>query len=232
MYDVLILCANKDKNKLPYVVDSLKYLTPSYDKLVIISQSKVDIDCKNILDEELTTDKTLLKIDNVNWIYQQLNKLLQKFTRANWLVIDADTIITRELTVFKNDKFNLFYDPTNNQNHEPYFRFSSLYGIEKTFPYSFINEIMVFNRILVREMFQNETYAQIAEKISNDTYISEYEMYGNYLVKNDYFDVYELTEIKSNRQGKYSEWSQREIEAVISASKDYDLCTVHSWIPS
>lgn len=232
-YDVLILCADKDRNKLSYVLDSLRFLTPNYNDVVIISQSKIDIwDITNVTDDQLPWDKSLIKVNSVNWIYQQLVKLLQPFTATNWLVIDSDTVILRPLEIIHEEKANLFFDETNNQFHENYFKFLALYGIQKNFPYSFINEIMFFNRLIVKDMFQYESYADICAKMEEGCYISEYEMYGNFLMQNNMFESYELKEISSNRLGKDTVWTDEEIQKAIADSDGHDLVTLHTWMQS
>ena len=110
-------------------------------------------------------------------------------------------------------------------------------GFGKEYNYSFINEIMLFDRNIILEMI-NTKYKTIYDFIensnkiiNNECYISEFELYGNYITK-FHNCLYNYKYLKTLLNGKYGEWSDIEIENYIKEQKntDYDIISMHSWI--
>ena len=253
-FDIIIFCHNKDFNKLHFVLDSVENFIKGYDKIYIVSPIKVHNDKINqkfenvldsdvfILDEETNTkwekwiESGEFKRQSPNWIKQQLMKLFNDVSEKNYLIIDSDLIITKSLSIFNGDKPNFFIG--NNQNNYEYFNFSkNMIGLDREYNHSFISEIMFINRDITNSILDNffdSSFSKFVSKtidnLSNDSFISEYEFYGNYVTK--YFnDSYTFLYLNSKLNGKHSHWEENEIKSFIEENKNlYDLITIHSWI--
>jgi hypothetical protein len=236
IYDVLVVVAEKDYNKLDFLIKSLENLIPQPENICIVSPTDVVKKHKKCLyyldDDVLKIDKS--KIDyRPNWIYQQFIKLLQNITpNSNYLVIDSDIFLNKQINVFSNDKPNFFI--TVNQYHQPYFNFLSHFGINKLTNVSFISEIMMFNKDKIREFLNfighdsNSFLSKSIELIDKDCYISEFEFYGN-MILTKYPNSYNFKNIKTKVFGKQSIWDNDEISNIINMNKDLDIISYHTW---
>jgi hypothetical protein len=254
-FDILIFCHNKDFNKLSFVLESIKENINGYHKIYVISPIKIDDEnninhsFENILDDEvfILDDETKLKWDkwsseksfkrqSSNWIKQQLMKLFNNVSEKDYLIIDSDLIITKPLQIYNGDTINFFLG--NNQNNYEYFNFSKkMIGLDREYNHSFISEIMYIKKDITNNIldnFFNSNFSNFVSKtidnLSDDSFISEYEFYGNYVVK--YFNnQYSFKHLNSKLNGKHSHWNNNEIEDYIKNNKNlYDLITIHSWI--
>jgi hypothetical protein len=241
-FDVLIVSHEKDFNKLPLVIQSIKNNIIGFDKIHIITNADFFINDERVV---VHNEKNILDADfgkfkyRPNWCYQQLIKLLQNVTRDWYLVIDADTIITRMLTPIANGNAK-FYINQNEQNFKPYFNFAKKLKINKIVNETFISEIMMFNRQYVKELFSlnnlktndeilNFMYKNITEK----SQLSEYELYGNFISKY-HPDEYETKKIFSWGFGRgnfdVNFWNPQRISVMIDVyGKDHDLMTFHTY---
>jgi hypothetical protein len=241
-FDILIVCHQKDFQKLSMVISSIKSNVVGFDKIHIISNGKLLSDDPQIV---LHNEKDILNVDlskikyRPNWIYQQLLKLLQTVTKQWYLVIDADTIITRQISPIENGNAK-FYFNQNNQNYEPYFNFSNKLKVPKSEDNTFISEIMLFNRDYVKELFSmNELNTTedilkfIYENVDESSQLSEYELYGNFIEKyhpNEYEDKY----IGSwgYGEGLYDEtfWNEQRMKVMYEVyGKRFDVMSFHTY---
>ena len=84
-FDVFIVSAPKDHNKLPYVIDSIRTnLCDSCGEIIVVSPTPIDIKIegvKQFRDEEVLTIQRNLIPHRPNWIFQQFLKLFQDVTK-------------------------------------------------------------------------------------------------------------------------------------------------------
>jgi hypothetical protein len=74
-------------------------------------------------------------------------------------------------------------------------------------------------------------YGATCREACNDFIPADYEIYGNYMTR--FFPgLYDFKNIKTNLKGKYSPWTNTELESYINEmkDKDYDTITAHTWI--
>lgn len=156
-YEVVIPAAEKDYNKLNYLLSSLHYLNPQPKRVNIIHNSEtlfilrlndpwkvLYFNEKEVLDLDPNAAKLFRRPP---WIYQQFLKLFQNVTSTNWyLVLDSDIILNKQIDLLdKNGKPKFFLG--NDQNHKPYFRYSQdMFGFGREYNHSFISEIMLFDK--------------------------------------------------------------------------------------
>jgi hypothetical protein len=137
------------------------------------------------------------------WYLQQLLKLYAGFTidgiLDDYLVVDSDVFFQKKLTFISDD--GKYYFTTSDEHHIPYFKhMNKLHeSFEKLHPKSGISHHMIFNKNLVKEMFElvetkhNTKFWQIFiemvdEHKNHDIFqeesgASEYEMYFNFMIK-------------------------------------------------
>jgi hypothetical protein len=243
-YDILIITGVGDYNKIPFLLDSIRDNIKGYNNIHIISQDSnlvlrdVDKDVIKHTDEE-TVDEIGLDMNIIkyrpNWIKQQIFKLKQPYTLDNYLVLDADVYINKEVQLFdENNTPYLFI--THNQYHKPYFNFmKDAYGIKKEYNHSFISEIMMFNRDVINEISTKsdliETLHKYIFNLSNDRRLnyydlSEFELYGNYLISKN--KNHPIKKLKQTQTRKKEEYTDLEIEEFIRKNKDFDFLVYHT----
>lgn len=138
---------------------------------------------KNDLARLLSADKA----KRCGWYYQQLLKfaIVAKAPFDRVLILDADTIILREIDIAPNEFF------TSKERHRPYFQhFKALFNVNPPFKSSAITNFMWFESKALREMLSEieELHQQswwmaiihVANPIAHDGAFSEYETYANW----------------------------------------------------
>jgi hypothetical protein len=245
MFDILIVVAQKDFNKLPFVLEAIDKNILDINKYHLISPVAIP-DEYIWIDSELHTDDEVIDFDftRINmearrgWYRQQFIKLFQTVTTDNYLVIDADTIINKKLEI--NPAHPSFYFGKD-QYHLPYFEaMKRIAGIDKVYPHSFITEIMFFKRGILNYMlntFRIDKYdffdrcVDAINIINNASGFSEYEFYGNYVMSN-WLDFYKCENINVMNTHKKRVWTDDEVSSCVQtySNSNYDLFTMHSWI--
>ena len=239
MFDVVILSSEKDFNKLEYVYDSIMAnVVDEFDNIYLISNKRHNISSEviNYLDDEV------MKIDRSdishrpNWIAQQYIKLFQNITENDYyLVVDSDIIFNKKITIFNDNKPTFFFG--RDQTNAPYFRYSEkMLNVGRVYHRSFINEFMLFDKKIIKDIlsgFNDDRFEFIKRSnavITNECYISEFELYGNYVYEH-HREAYNYKNIKAHLGGRHSVWTDRAIEKRIRAlsGTDYDAFTIHSW---
>lgn len=233
IYDAVIMCHQKDYNKLPFCFDSLNYLDPKPDNIYIVSPDGISYDNSiSIKDSEaISISAEEITYERPNWIFQQLVKLYQNFTKNKvYMCIDADVIFNRQIK-FLNKTFFL---SDRQQHHEPYFNFMKAYfGINDFSDSTFINDFMIFDKEICSDMMPNinNFVTHLNSYLKDKSYLfSEFETYGNYVLKR-HPELYSIKKTKTKMFGKYDEWQRNEILAVMGMceNKDFDLITIHTW---
>lgn len=234
-YDLIIPLHEKDIVKFIYCDQSIEehFTIQPQNKYVVCN---IPISYKDYTwvhdDYAIPIKKSSINFYRQNWIYQQLIKLCQNFTQnSTYMVTDADVIFNKQIDIKK-----AFYISDRNQTHLPYFEFLQHFNIYKQTDYTFINDFMIFEKNICREIIGNpeEFLNQLNNIISDNCCLSEYEMYGNYILQNYPNKCgYDIIFQKTQLNGKYypDEWRDYEIEALIeyNKDKDIDLFTIHSW---
>ena len=242
IFDILVVVAEKDFNKLPYCLHSIKKNIKGYGKIFCITDKPVKekvSDVEYVL-ENGVVDFNFSKIKNISrigWYKQQFIKLFQTITHHNYLVVDADVIINKPLNIIDAGKpvFMLGKD----QNHDPYYSLmNSMFGFGREYPHSFISEVMYFKRDIIDDLLSRygwtkhgffEVVVSEINKQSHPSGFSEYELYGNYVTK-FFNDTYHYRNIKTSVNGKHKQWTAEEIIREIEINKECDIISMHSWI--
>ena len=245
MFDILILVAQKDFNKLPFVLEAIYKNIPDVHKYYLISP--VPIPDEYIwIDSEQFTDREVLDFDftRINmesrrgWYCQQFIKLFQEVTASNYLVVDADAIVNKKLEI---DPAHPSFYLGKDQYHLPYFHTMKMIAdLDKVYPYSFISEVMFFKRGIIKYILSSlkiskyeffDRCVDAINTVNNVSGFSEYEFYGNYVMKN-WSDLYLCENINVMNMHRRRKWTDEEIKSCIKTYSDskYDLFTMHSWI--
>lgn len=167
-YDVVVPSAPKDFNKLPFLYESLKYLNPQPQQMLVVvpdgTEKQVRINENSlpvsVVAESQTLPKDLNPLASKNfrrpqWIYQQFIKLFQVTSSDDYMIIDSDLFINRPLDVYNKDG-KPFIMLANDQNHQPYFNYmEDVFGFGRLYPHSFISEIMYFKREYTDELLRH-----------------------------------------------------------------------------
>lgn len=237
-YDLIIPCHPKDYIKLEFCLSScLEYLSPSPQNIYVVTPEKFEaqnVQCV-IDDDAIPIKREDIKYRRNNWIYQQLIKLFQDFTKNDlYLCVDSDLIFNKQIDLFKGDKPNFFISDRE-QEHKPYFNFIyECYKLNKQTIYTFINDFMMFDRSICREIAPSlNVFLNTAnEVLSEDCLLSEFELYGNYVSKYHH-KKYNTQHTKTQMFGKSASqsWDRDEIMEYITQMRhtDHDLFTIHSW---
>ena len=188
---IIIISKNENSKSIGYLLEFFK----SFDIYLVSPNAKNSIyersNLTKVNDNELLDFNKLkaeLQIDKFGWYYQQFLKYksVLKFEGNDFLIIDGDTIIKKELA-----KENLLCT-TNKSTDERYeklylkfFKNHTLYGK------SFITNQMVFNKQYLMEMldkieknFSKNWILAISDliKSNKDILFSEYQTYAEYLL--------------------------------------------------
>lgn len=242
-YDIVIPCGAKDYIKLPFCIDLCrKFLIPQPLNIYTVSPDKLRIPgTVSILDKEaISVALGEINYRRPNWIYQQLIKLMQNFTISeNYLCVDSDLFFNKPIHLFKNNKTNLFSHSIESmqQHHEPYFTFMKMaFNLEKQVNHSFITDFMILNKKICHEIIPNQDeFVDLLNKcISEDCLLSEYEVYGNYVMKN-YPKKFNIQNIRGLMSGFYlgngHAFTSDEVDQFIKRheSQDYQTLALHTW---
>lgn len=250
-FDILLVCAQKDYNKLPHVMRSIEENVFGFDRFVVIAQT---LDALSFIPK--TQKEVVLSSDNEglpgvdrsgwryrpNWCFQQHLKLFQTLTSDWYLTVDCDTIFNRPIPFF-NDGKPIYYTGKM-QFHPPYFAFNGyMLDLIMDRNISYITDLNLFYRPMIAEMLYSNGYTiqSFIEKSQRITdkycHMAEPELYGRYIAKY-HPTMYEDRRLvmgqsigKLQNNIKAFNYTDREIRAAIDAAKsqDYDTISLHSW---
>jgi len=238
-YDLVILSAEKDYNKIKFLYSSTPNLNPQPKNIYIVSPTKINDTIKGV---NYVNDQDVLNIERSkikyrpNWICQQFIKLFQDTTiNDKYLVIDSDTFINKEINIFEGGKNNFFI--SSDQHHHQYFKFMDNFKIKKNFNKSFISEIMLFDKKIINGYLNSinmdkYSFIELSIKLIDDScYISEFEFYGNMVLEN-YPNLYDIKHISNSLNGKHTLWGDNEISDLIKRNmgNNIDIISYHTWI--
>jgi len=244
MFDVLITIAEKDFNKLRFVVKSIALNVEGFNKIYIVSDKTIPKEFKvdgvlYFTDDIIDFNFSKINIVNrIGWYKQQFIKLFQDITLDNYLVIDSDAYINSPLTV-DVEKPSFWFG--EDQCHKPYFNLmKNIFELDKCYPYSFINEMMFFKRDIIVDMVSRtgltkdgvfDLCVKEINRMNNQSGFSEYELYGNYVTKY-YPGLYDYVYLKVKKIAKQRLWTDEEMAKAIESNKysRVNIISMHSWI--
>jgi hypothetical protein len=202
MFDIVIPLGPNELSRIHQQIKQVKENVIGYRNIYIVSfDPSLQIEDCITIDEKIYEFKItdvasyLKKQHRVGWYYQQLLKLYTGFTidgiLDNYLVIDADVFFQTKLRFIENDKYCF---NTSDEYHVPYFQhMNKLHeSFKKLCAYSGIAHHMMFNKTIVKEMFDlvenkhHKPFWKIFMEFVDEQYdsgASEYEMYFNYMIQ-------------------------------------------------
>lgn len=245
-YDLFIPCAQKDEIKLPFIIKyAIQNLTP---KNIYIC-SPHNITCK-IKDSKVTylNDRDVLDVSDKsfitfrpNWTYQQFLKMFFNLGESEYFfALDADTIITKKLPLFENERPIWYYGWE--QNNLPYFLFNKkFFNLEKTLQHTGIGDLGLFNKKITSSFLSYtgcETSKELLYRVGGKTsvffHFSEYETYANF-TNQFYKNLYIYKHIEQQNCGRDlnqgETWTVEDIENTIEIYKKTtkSIVSLHSW---
>ncbi len=230
-FDCFICCAKKDEPMLNHCIDSLKHIRNFKGKVYVCSNFEVRHKLPHVVyvrDEEIDLPGRSVKVLRYGkgWLKQQLFKLLQPFTGDLFLVIDADTIINRPISISYGE-FLISVD-----FEYPVFRkVIEHMGLDPAPGVNYISEIMLFDRNIIGELISNlfgnaKGLIDFVERETSDYWVfSEFETYGHYFAKY-YGHLHSIKKINSY-QVEQEQFQLSEIEAIIAGHPSADVISCH-----
>ncbi len=251
-YDVLIKSGKKDNYKLPWVIESLKWLNPQPQNIYIVSPDGVlpnSVRYGSILhavkDKDVFPGFDWKRIKHrPNWCTTCLMALFQDVTDNDlYLDVQSDNIFLEEIDLFTGNKPNFFLSPQHKGYHQPYFTFSlKAFNLAKDPENqdSFIVEFVMYNKRITRELIArydsiNDFLDYAVTIIDKDCYPGDQEVHGNWCMQN-HFNKHEfLYNIKTifEWKGHPDKWTISEIERHIKKKKNKGAvaASFHSYLP-
>ncbi len=230
-FDCFICCAQKDELMLNVCIDSLKNMTNFKGTVYVCSNFEVGKKLPGVVyirDEEIDLMGKHLKALRYGkgWLKQQLLKLLQPFTNDLFLVIDADTIINKPISIGYGEFL------ISIEIEYPVFRkVIEHMGLDPAPNVNYISEIMLFDRKIINEMISNmfgdtKGLIEFVERETSDYWVfSEFETYGHYFAKY-YSHLHAIRKINSF-QIEQEQFQPGEIESIINANPTADVISCH-----
>lgn len=248
--DVFIPVVEKDQMVLPLVIQGIRnnilhrigkinIIAPESQSLQILAKQ---FNCEFIPENDVLPIRkvdiqyTVNGVDRAGWLYQQLLKLSvdQRSTKNYFLIVDADTIFLRPQIFIYNMKtiFNC-----SDEYHKPYFLTYKRLLQEKTVSHvSFVSHHMLFERKKLEslrkriELVNNtDWYKAIINKvdINSASGFSEYETYGNYVMKHYSSEV--ILEYWFNTKMKRRELDSFDVLKMQELAKQYKSVSFQSY---
>jgi hypothetical protein len=167
-----------------------------------------------------------------------LLKIFQDVTlNDDFLIIESDCLILKEINFFEDDKTTLYL--CRDQNHTPYFNFNNLLGFGREYEHSFISEFMMYNKQIVKDLLTKSNCKDVYDfleiiynNVNGDCYPADYELYGNFCIKyhRDKVDVKHLNYNFFGRESRNNPfWTDSEIIELINTNLDKEVISFHTW---
>jgi len=242
-YDLFIPLIEKDEIKLKYVYEyALKHLAPK--NVFVCSPHKINnkiqgIEYINDLDVINLADKSFIGF-RPNWTYQQFLKLFFKSYSQYYFALDCDTIILKQLSLFKENKPVWYYGWK--QNHFPYFLFNRRhFNLKKSLNHTGIGDLGLFNKNIIQSFLDSTGYSTpelllkgIGPSMNQVFHFSEYETYAN-IINQYYPGLYTFEPLSQMNEGRDlnrgQNWSENDVVAAIDRAlkTDKSILSIHSW---
>ncbi len=230
-FDCFICCAKKDEPVLNLCIDSLKNITNFTGTVYVCSNFDVREKLPGVVyirDEDIHLPGPCVKVLRYGkgWLKQQLFKLLQPFTDNVFLVIDADTILNKPLTI----RYGEFLISVGIEY--PVFRkVIEHMGLDPAPGINYISEIMLFDRRIIQELISTlfgstQGLIEFVERETSDYWVfSEFETYGHYVAKY-YPHLHSIRKINSF-QVEQAEFKPEEIATILNSHPEADVISCH-----
>lgn len=204
--DIIIPVIEKDLNILPFTIKGIRknVIHPIENiKIIAPKSDKIRRFCKRHQCIYINEDRVLPikkvnisyienKIDRSGWIWQQFIKLSEHLSSCEYyLVVDADTVLIRPQVFIRETKTLILI---GDDYYPPYYKmYESLFGYKRNSNNSFVCHQMLFSKKRVFELKKeiefhtNQSwYEAIINRLHslNNISLSEYEIYGNWMLKN------------------------------------------------
>lgn len=263
--DVFMPTVFKDLNKVEYSIRSLVEYFPHLNNIHISMPSKGEQPNLKIGEHKIFFHNDLDVLPSVNlnecrfrpnWILQQLLKLCQNVTETkNVYIFDSDCILVKQFDAYNTEGKTKLLKRVTSNDESAYFRYMNVMSKGDLCPYitdeyaetNFIADMQIFNMEIIDEMihryfktrdeFIDFTIRSAFWKRDRTTsvFISEYELYGRYVMKYHsdkvYIDNLNMTDVtKYQSTQKQQMFTKEEIEnAIINAkNKGFDILKVQS----
>lgn len=230
-FDCFICCAKKDELMLNFCIDSLKNITNFKGTVYVCSNFDVREKLPGVVyirDEEIDLPGRSMKVLRYGkgWLKQQLFKLLQPFTGDLFLVIDADTILNKPISISYGE-FLISVD----FEYPVFHKVIEHMGLDPVPGVNYISEIMLFDRRIIQELISTlfestKGLIEFVERETSDYWVfSEFETYGHYFAKY-YGHLHSIKKINSF-QIEQEQFEFGEIESIINANPTADVISCH-----
>lgn len=192
---VFIFCCSEYSQLADYCVRSIdEFVEDTILSKTIISNTPVKVDgYKNLLDHDLwrtlDPDFKFKNLYNANWYRQQVFKLsLDALVSGNCLIVDAEVLFFKKHQWIKDGKQKIYTG--SSKNDQRYAMFNQQLLNIATSEYSFITDTAVFSTDILQEIkattesIHKQDYLTTITNLlfdRNDTLLSEFELYGNYI---------------------------------------------------
>jgi len=243
-YDVIIKSHSKDYVKLPYAIDSIKYLTPQPEHIILINPDRY-IPPYHLSDPRITVyhddeilpgcDRKRLK-HRPNWCMSTLMALFQDVTPNDYyLDIQSDNFFVRDLELFEGERPIFFVSPQHKHYHQPYFTFNEkMFGVSgrrgKEWGVgewdSFIIDFMMYNKKISKEMLalyggMSGYFEKCCEIINVKCHPSEQDLYPNWVLTHhpDLYIVKMGIQVLIDGKDLPSVFTEEDIERAIKKSQ-------------
>lgn len=227
-----------------YVVSSLS----TFSSIRLSSSERIKFLNENEILENLTLENIqkyfIKRVGDANrapWYFQQFLKMsISKldFISKDYLVWDADCVLLKKIDFYAvNHKV---YVTKMNENHLPYFQLiEQLLDLSKQVDFSFISEHFLVNKEIMKEIIfklnrdeAKDWFWNILDSISDENIVnsgfSEYETYGNYVVKY-YPELFHFRNLETFRYGgKYCGMNPSKFDLLL-LSFVYTSVSFESW---
>jgi hypothetical protein len=240
---VFVFCCAEYKDIVNDCISSIdQYVLDPVASYNIVSNTEIHIDGYNLVKDRdfwslIDPDLKYRNLYNHNWIKQQLFKLnLDQIVSGNILIIDAEVRFQKPTRWFNNNRHTVFYTPQRWKQLSSVAEFvKQLLGLDIDLTKNFIVEATVFSTDILKEIRtqienmhgvdQLTAYQQILFDDPTSLhpmpkfFMSEYEMYMNYLITahpekvNKLIDIDEDNSflsiehtIKSNSMNNQTKW--------------------------
>jgi len=238
--DVIIKSHAKDYVKLPFVIESMKFVQENIENIYLINQDGYnplpeDQRITVIHDSEVFPgcDRKRLK-HRPNWCFMSLIGIFNDITKNEYyLDMQSDNIFLKPISFF--DDGPVFYMSMQHSHyHKPYFEFSKrLYGFERLGPDSFIIDFMLYKKEFTREMLMgkdfNSFFDKVVEITDSESFIGDYELYPNWCLKN-HPDFYKIKNIETRIHGVYHPTNYKPRDIMNITNYNCTSISLHTWL--
>jgi len=248
-YDVLIKSGTKDYVKLPFVIETIKFLNPQPEKIFLINPdgfkpegTSYDDKLVAVKDEVVFPGCDRQKLNHrPNWCFATFMALFQDVTEQDYyLDIQSDNLFVNPVELFNEEgKPKFFMSPQHSHYHQQYFNYSkSMFNLDRVGSDSFIIDFMMYNKKVSKEILEpygdfNNLYEKSCEIINGNCYPTEQDLFANWCLKHKP-DMYEVvTDVQTKMMGKTwpANYTSKEVEDILKKYKDSDLTafSIHTW---